>query len=110
MVRNCRNSNVEVFFTMKKNTNRIRNVIELIVSGASLLLTCALCWGLWIAEAMQVSSKICLILILAYLVVNIVLAFSLQGNIYSKLIQITFIEAVQIVPAYIISIVARVFS
>lgn len=95
---------------MQKTTNRIRNVIELGVAGTSLLLTWALCWGLWIAEAMQASSKICLILMLAYLVVNIVLAFCFQENMYSKLIQITFIEAVQIVPAYIIGIVERVFS
>ena len=110
MVRNCRNSNVEVFFTMQKTTNRIRNVIELGVACTSLLLTWALCWGLWIAEAMQASSKVCLIFMLAYLVANIVLAFTFQEQMHSKLMQITCVEVIQIVPAYIISIVARVFS
>ena len=94
---------------MQKTTNRIRNVIELVIAGTALLLTWALCWSLWIAEAMKVDSKVCLILMLAYLVVNIVLAFAFQEKLCSKLMQIICAEALQIVPALAIAIVASFF-
>lgn len=100
---------MEVFFTMKKTTNRVRNVVELVIAGISLLIIWVLTWGLWIAEAIGVQSKVCLIIMIIYLVANVSLAFIFQERPYSKLLQIACAEAIQIIPAYIIVIVESMF-